>query len=1713
MTLRSRIGKFLLLSVLMGLIYPISGLVATESAAATASHSPVITSVTSPNNQTLVITYTPPVSADTITHVLYSTDSGTTYYAPDSDTCAADPRNGTWIANSDTCTMTVTLESFSQYQISSTFLQPGVPHTLVLGTYTSSIPPGSNPGSNPNVRNSNLGDVTPPTDISNSVVVSGDTSGAGIAPFPAITSIFYGENFETVYFDNSIDVNKWWGIAYSLDTGTTWTTVEDPGANFSCSQAQYAISINFYSCSIYGLTGESNIQFRYYVDPVGEGSDLQSPTDPTQFESGTPSENIHFIASNPQTFTAPYQYGHSYPKDLYIFDQTVQSANGTVQVTGGEQSITLNFTAPPITTIGGSGSFRNVYYAYAAIPDGTPVVFHDDMQQWNFNQSDLKIIDGLPQQSWTITRQSNGQPLQDGTTYDLALAYYIPGLSRYISPAQIDSNGNGDPYVFLGMPVATPPTFTHPLAPTRVSASIGTYFSDSVTATGGIGPYTYGITSGALPPGVTLDSTTGIFSGTPTAPGTFTPVLSATSATGGYSTLSGYSIVIAGPQVARPDNNYWLDHPTPDPSEGNVSYDWSSLASSDNGSHLVGVEEGGAIFTSNDYGNTWVMETTTSAIAGLGWSFVTSSSDGSHLAATASNGGGLWTSTDYGFSWSLKLDSSGIGNFSGLASSSDGMRIAALVSGGDLWTSADQGDTWTAVPLPAGLGGGASFQGNGSSIATNNSGSQLIVLTNSGTIAISHDYGVNWDSTTSTSYSNYGVVSSSADGKILAVAPGASGVNDHILISTDYGATFNPAPNSPIGGWLSLTSSSDGSHFAAIAPDSLTNIQRIWTSPDTGTSWYEAASTDPAWQNAYWGTVTSNADGSFIIAGGNDSDLWSGPAEDYDATLTSGAIRAVGIANLGIPSQSLSTTTPGVDTLTITSAWDSSLQTLFTTQSTHAAVTKIVKYASGASDSTFSSDTPFTNQKIANGDYLDIEVTSQKGTKLYYKVAVVVLPGTVAPDFTANVLSFGPTVIGQSETQTVRLHILTSKANDSFGVSQCGCFLSLAANMQSTVGTLSVDADPTNVTDGCFGELQNDTYCNIVIHFTPTIPGSQEIPLSLNFSWDDTSTPPATLTQQEILGLNVTTLAALIVPNPPLVWESHTVASNQLWQSITSSADGSHLAAVINNGDIYTSADGGKTWIDRAAAGNRYWSAITSSADGSKLFATDIGYPLRTSYEILGANGPAFLNSNGYIYKSSDYGQTWESVTAAGEHTFSSIATSADGRRLIASVFGGNIETSTDGGITWNESSPSTGNNSYTSVASSSDGIHLAVSEDGDGDTGYVYTSADGGLTWTYTDQSGVKWISIASNSDGSRLVGNDFNGDLWTSADFGVNWTDQTSSFGSLRWTSIASSYDGSHLAATASSWTPFSVPGYYIYLSSDYGVTWETATVPGANDWNSIAMSADGNLLAAVATNSDIWTLRSAYVPPAPAPSTTPVPDPVQQSRITTISPTSTVEGASSQIVLSGYFVENIVDIRINGIALPQGSWKQTGTTITLNLPAQVAGDYLIQLYNGASPVLVAPNLSITKAAAVAPAPAVIAPKPAPVVVAPTPAPTAPAKPAGGSSAPSTKPLVKTLSLNIYFDMASYAVNTTNRAKLVALAKRIAGLGSYITISISGYAQPTPGSEATYGLLSKRRAAEVAKIMRKYGVNTKVIYKGAGRAAVNDASSRYVEIVAANS
>lgn len=73
---------------------------------------------------------------------------------------------------------------------------------------------------------------------------------------------------------------------------------------------------------------------------------------------------------------------------------------------------------------------------------------------------------------------------------------------------------------------------------------IGEAYSQTFTASGGFAPYTFAVISGALPPVLILNSTTGTASGAPTTSGTYTFMILATDAQGNQGTVI-CSIVIS----------------------------------------------------------------------------------------------------------------------------------------------------------------------------------------------------------------------------------------------------------------------------------------------------------------------------------------------------------------------------------------------------------------------------------------------------------------------------------------------------------------------------------------------------------------------------------------------------------------------------------------------------------------------------------------------------------------------------------------------------------------------------------------------------------------------------------------------------------------------------------------------------------------------------------------------------------------------------------------------------------------------------------------------------------------------------------------------------------------------------------------------------------------------------------------------------------------
>ena len=223
------------------------------------------------------------------------------------------------------------------------------------------------------------------------------------------------------------------------------------------------------------------------------------------------------------------------------------------------------------------------------------------------------------------------------------------------------------------------------------------------------------------------------------------------------------------------------------------------------------------------------------------------------------------------------------------------------------------------------------------------------------------------------------------------------------------------------------------------------------------------------------------------------------------------------------------------------------------------------------------------------------------------------------------------------------------------------------------------------------------------------------------------------------------------------VWTEHSAAGNGDWSSITSSADGTRLAAAAERyGNILTSAGLGSTWTAKKL-----------------LAARRLLHPARTGLAWPPPSPTTAAKGSGAILTSADSGSTWTDQKAAGSRTWSSITSSADGTRSAAADFNGDILTSADSGSTWTDQKAA-GSRKWKSITSSVDGTRLAA-VDYNGD---IWTSANSGSTWTDQKAAGSRtWSSITSSADCTSLAaasGGNCAGGIWTSADSGLTWTEQ---------------------------------------------------------------------------------------------------------------------------------------------------------------------------------------------------------------------------------------------------------------------------------------------------------------------------------------------------
>lgn len=187
---------------------------------------------------------------------------------------------------------------------------------------------------------------------------------------------------------------------------------------------------------------------------------------------------------------------------------------------------------------------------------------------------------------------------------------------------------------------------------------------------------------------------------------------------------------------------------------------WVTVSSSADGVHLVaasGNSVSGEVWISADSGVTWT-QTTPPDGAAHDFRGIAASASGSKVVLGAQTGK-IYTSTDYGATW---VDRNLSRTWTYFASSTDGTKLAGAVYGGQLYTSTDSGATWTARESAR----------DWYSIASSADGSQLVacVLT-TGKLYVSSDYGVTWSPQDVNR--DWNAVAMSADGTKMAATDGS----------------------------------------------------------------------------------------------------------------------------------------------------------------------------------------------------------------------------------------------------------------------------------------------------------------------------------------------------------------------------------------------------------------------------------------------------------------------------------------------------------------------------------------------------------------------------------------------------------------------------------------------------------------------------------------------------------------------------------------------------------------------------------------------------------------------------------------------------------------------------------------------------------------------------------------------------------------------------
>jgi len=858
-----------------------------------------------------------------------------------------------------------------------------------------------------------------------------------------------------------------------------------------------------------------------------------------------------------------------------------------------------------------------------------------------------------------------------------------------------------------------------------------------------------------------------------------------------------------------------------------LKQNWSSITCSSDGKFVMACVNGGKIYASSNYGYDMVSDSSSILPGSASWTCVSISPNGQYAVACAINDG-VYLATLSGTTWTWKLitifEYIPRAMWTCVSFSGDNTSIAACIGGGGgIYFSDDLGYSWTYAGNPKDIWYSITYVGNDptkkqfaassnvgiyiwsyyqpsgnptpyptwkpstptqiancSSISGNASGGNIFACNNN-RIYKGQNYGSNWFQTSAPT-ANWSSIASSSNGQYIVACINGGGV----YCSIDYGNSWKEQVNGVSSlSWkcVATASNSSGSFLVGCAQNDYIYISPYfqgfqWKSANTINSWWHSLASDSTGKNLIAGIIYDDGNGTGGVSISQDYGLtWSNPQSlfsgyDIPNVASNGDGSKLGVivaGNTYIITYSVPTPTNAV-------SYIDNLQTLETSDTANCSQISFDKTGNYAAISSYYiNNAPGTNDPTHSGRlYLGFNLTSDN-TYTWKRQTIEPPPSTtslyswVAIKFSGD----GKKIFACSESP--------------YDFNANGIWV---GNYNQSDNTANFSKIYTN------DNLTSEIYFKGI---TCSYDGSYVAGFSIGKKNTTDNTYYSKVWISKDSGLNFQNPSSL----PTTV-----TAENYGFQGITMDKTGQKLATVyydvaVGTARVFTSFDYGVNWItqekDLPTTYNG-WKSIASNENMDKLILCAFAPPYGASVGIF----TAFLSETSW---------TPQLNAVPTRNYFTKLASSSSGQYLAAAAAN---QTSDD---------PNT-NNNY----------------------GGIWISTDAGTTWIKSNAGNFRWDAIASDNTGQYLVAGVYGGQIYTSSNYGLSWTIQSSSCGlpeSANWDAISFSCNSDPTSTSqyvyAQNYYVPDVSDGYVYYSTDRGISWIRSN--GAAPWgNGIGSTSDG-------------------------------------------------------------------------------------------------------------------------------------------------------------------------------------------------------------------------------------------------------------------------------